>query len=420
MGVPRVWEKFAEALQDAGKKVAALKGMRAMMPILCCFRKKTVGTWAKRHGLESMRNKNMGGSGKTTGMYGLADALVLSKVRAQLGLDCVKLAVTAAAPIGRDTLEFLGAYGLIVTEAYGMSESCGCASFSTDDKFLWGSCGFPMPGTQVKIFRVDAEDKSKKTECPKAKDVFQPTEEEQGEICYRGRHVMMGYLANPALGDEHVKQAEQQTRDTIDEEGWLHSGDMGVFGENGMIRITGRYKELIITAGGENIAPVPIEENVMKLCPLISFAMMLGDKRKFNTMIVTLKSNGDKLIGEAANFVEGVTTVKQGKEHPEFLKAVEKAILDTNNDSKICPSNASRVQKFRILPLDFTVENDELTPTLKLKRKNVEKRYCRTIEAMYDDGTEKPAVEKAQSNTEPSETTAAISEESVPALPDAV
>merc|ERR1711957_1092419 len=110
----------------------------------------------------------------------------------------------------------------------------------------------------------------------------------QGEICFRGRHIMMGYLAQSALGAEHVEEIGKKTADCIDDEGWLHSGDKGLITEDGMVKITGRYKELIIGEGGENIAPIPIEDHVKKTCDGIAEIMMVGDRRKYNVAIVTL------------------------------------------------------------------------------------------------------------------------------------
>ena len=106
------------------------------------------------------------------------------------------------------------------------------------------------------MFKVTEGDLNAKTPCPPCQSIISPSEEEQGEICFRGRHIMMGYLANPALGEEHVAEIEKKTREAIDTNGWLHSGDKGCMDKDGMFKITGRYKELIITAGGENIAPV--------------------------------------------------------------------------------------------------------------------------------------------------------------------
>merc|ERR1711881_539580 len=107
-----------------------------------------------------------------------------------------------------------------------------------------------------------------------------------------GRHIMMGYMAQPRLGQEHVDKVVEKTKAAIDQDGWLHSEDKGCMGENGMVKITGRYKELIIGAGGENIAPVPIEDNIKSICPAISNIMMVGEKKKYNTALVTLKAVG--------------------------------------------------------------------------------------------------------------------------------
>merc|ERR1719487_1594141 len=155
---------------------------------------------------------------------------------------------------------------------------------------------------------------------------------------------MMGYLANPALGPEHVDDIEKKNRETIDEDGWLHSGDKGCMDANGMFKITGRYKELIIGAGGENIAPVPLEDNIKKLCPAISNVMMVGDKRKYNTLLVTLKTvgatgelpGGDELTGPSLEVSPGVTTVSEARNHPDFIKYLEAGVKATNADTSIC------------------------------------------------------------------------------------
>merc|ERR1712157_453534 len=126
-----------------------------------------------------------------------------------------------------------------------------------------------------------------KTECPRAPGLEAMDEKYQGELCYRGRNIMMGYMASPDLGDAHVAEIQKKTADTIDADGWLHSGDKGMITEKGMVKITGRYKELIIGEGGENIAPVPIEDCVKKACDGIAELMMVGDKRKYNVAFVT-------------------------------------------------------------------------------------------------------------------------------------
>ena len=150
--------------------------------------------------------------------------------------------------------------------------------------------GFEMHGTQVKVFQETNEEGGKKVEAKVCADVFNPKEEEQGELCYRGRHIMLGYLACKDLNDEETVRKNNEA--AIDSEGWLHSGDKGCRGVNNFIRITGRYKELIKGSGGENIAPVPIEDKLLSMAPAISKAIMIGDKRKYNCILITLKTEG--------------------------------------------------------------------------------------------------------------------------------
>ena len=392
LGVPRVWEKIAEKMKAIGKSTKGLK--------------LKIAAWSKAKGLAHARATNLPGyspdwadEGVTTGTgsypwgYTVANKLVLSKVKEALGLQKCKFGFTGAAPITVQTLEYFGALGIQVNEVYGMSECTGATSWSKDETHLWGSCGYAMEGTEVAIFQVD-EATGKKTMCPYAANLFQPTETEQGEICYRGRHIMMGYLAQPKLGAEHVAEIEKKTAESIDDEGWLHSGDKGCMSAGGMIRITGRFKELIIGAGGENIAPVPIEDNIKALCPAISNVMMVGDKRKYNTCLVTLKAVGatgdlpgtDELDGPALE-IPGldpkVTTISAAMTDPVVRKHIHDAIVATNKNPKVCVNNASAIQKFEILPCDFSVQGDELTATLKLKRSVAEQKWLEYIEKMY-------------------------------------
>eukprot|EP00941_MAST-03F_sp_MAST-3F-sp1_P005416 g5416.t1 len=380
LGVPRVWEKIAEKLKKVGSKSKGLK--------------KLLVTWAKSKGKAHQDQMQLipRGSGAYPCMYGLADTLILSKIKQALGLEHCKFGFTGAAPITKDTLSFFGALGIQINEVYGMSECTGATTWSTDNTHVWGSCGFAMEGTEVKIFKVDPSDPTGtcKAECPRAMDMFNATEEEQGEICFRGRHIMAGYMANRELGRDHVKQIEKKNRSAIDEEGWLHSGDKGCMSVEGMVKITGRYKELIIGAGGENIAPVPIEDNIKALHPGISNVMMVGDKRKFNIALLTLKAKGatgefpgsDELDGPALDIVKGVNTISSAISEPKWIKTIQDAIEKTNN-SKACPSNASKIRKFGILPTDFSVTTNELGPTLKLKRSVACKKYKEYIDEFY-------------------------------------
>merc|ERR1719502_1587529 len=218
-----------------------------------------------------------------------------------------------------------------------------------------------------------------------------PGEEYQGEICWRSRGNMMGYLANPDFGDAHVEEIKKKTVESIDAEGWLHSGDKGLITTAGMVKITGRYKELIIGDRGENIAPVPIEDHVKKTCDGINEVMMIGDKRKYNVALVTLKAVGangespgtDNLDMGAKRLNPDVSTISAAMKDQKWIDTVTAAIKSANDNGKCCPNNAFKIQKFTILPTNFSEENNELTPTKKLKRKVVETKYASLLDKMY-------------------------------------
>jgi len=366
LGVPRVWEKIQE-------KIMAKSAANPTTGI-----KNSLKLWALGLGLEHQNNCQLGGSGVYGSGYAIADKLVLSKVKTLLGLDACKFCFTGAAPIKTETLQFYGRLGLNINEVYGMSECTGATTWSTDLAHKWGSCGWAMPSTEVSV-------RSKETgeEVPDGKD---------GELCYRGRHIMMGYMANPDLGDEHMKLITEKNRSSIDQYGWLHSGDKGQRDVDGMIRITGRYKELIIGAGGENVAPVPVEDGVKSRCAAISNIMMYGDKMKYNVAVITLKTVGatgelpgtDELDPVAAKIDPSCTSLTQAMDSVKIIEAIKAAILETNNDPKCCPMPPSKIQKFTILPTDFSVVTEELTPTFKLKRSVVTDKYISTIKSMYD------------------------------------
>ena len=207
LGVPRVWEKIAEKMKAIGKTT---KGVKLK-----------IAKWSKAKGLEHAKAANLPGyssefpgDGHYPYGYALVDKLLLSKVKMALGLEHCKFGSTGAAPITVETLEYFGALGIQINEVYGMSECTGATTWSTDDCHLWGSCGYAMQGTEVAIFNTES---GKNVPVPFAGNIFQPSESEQGEICYRGRHIMMGYLANPALGPDHVAEIEKKSADAIGE-----------------------------------------------------------------------------------------------------------------------------------------------------------------------------------------------------------
>ncbi|KAI1230499.1 hypothetical protein IHE44_0009959 [Lamprotornis superbus] len=350
LGVPRVWEKMEEKMKSVGMKASALR--------------RKVASWAKEVGLQT-NLKRMNGCSEVPVNFRLARQLVFSKVRKALGLDRCTKCYTGAAPITRDTLEFFLSLNIPVLELYGMSESSGPHTISLPHAFKLGSCGKELTGCYTLIHKPD-------------KDGI-------GEICFSGRHIFMGYL-----------NMEDKTKEAIDEDGWLHSGDLGKHDKDGFLFITGRIKELIITAGGENIPPVPIEDAVKNAIPIISNAMLVGDKAKFLSMLLTLKcvvdaetgEPGDDLTPEALEFCQKlgskatkVSEIISSKDKAVYA-AIQKGISAVNEGAV---SNAQKVQKWVLLEKDFSLFGGELGPTMKLRRPVVAQKYQDQIAQFYTD-----------------------------------
>eukprot|EP00457_Paulinella_chromatophora_P002204 gb/GEZN01002208.1/.p1 GENE.gb/GEZN01002208.1/~~gb/GEZN01002208.1/.p1 ORF type:complete len:721 (-),score=108.13 gb/GEZN01002208.1/:399-2561(-) len=347
-GVPRVWEKLQVAIEEKSKKETSSI-------------KKNLLAWALRVGRKGYEASEFRSSIQfPTVRHFLADKVIFSKVRKALGLDRCRHAITGAAPITRDTLYFFGSLNVPIMETYGMSECTGPQTFGTEGAYKIGSCGRSLPGCEIKLDHVATRDR--------------PGE---GEICYRGRHVMLGYMHD-----------EKNSREAIDDQGYLHSGDVARVDQDRFVFITGRIKELIVTAGGENIAPVPIEDKLKQECPLISNCMVVGDHRNYNVILITLKSVLNDATGEwtttlseeAKQLSPGVTTTEQAEKDPKW-QAYLQGGMDRTNSAAV--SRAQRVQKFTILPKDFSIPTGELTPTLKLKRSVVAEKYAFVIENLY-------------------------------------
>uniref|UniRef100_A0A672JJH0 Long-chain-fatty-acid--CoA ligase ACSBG2 n=1 Tax=Salarias fasciatus TaxID=181472 RepID=A0A672JJH0_SALFA len=351
MGVPRVWEKMQEKMKSAGAKSSTVR--------------RKVAAWAKDVGLQTnltKMNQNTA-AGRTPLGYHIAKKLVFKKVRKALGLDRCTKCYTGAAPITKETLEFFLSLDIPLFELYGMSESTGPHTISRPSAFKLTSCGKEIPGCKTKLHNQD--------------------EEGNGEICFWGRHVFMGYL-----------NMVERTEESLDAEGWLHSGDLGKHDENGFLFITGRIKELIITAGGENVPPVPIEDEVKEALPIISNAMLIGDKKKFLSMLLTIKCQvnqesgepEDELTPEAVEFCRKlgsnatrVSEIAGGRDRAVHA-AIQKGMDKVNEKAT---SNAQRVQKWVVLDRDFSVAGGELGPTMKLKRPVVAKMYKEQIDNFY-------------------------------------
>jgi len=326
VGVPRVWEKIQAKMMAAGAQNPPLK--------------KKIAAWARKKGLEGGYNHQKGKP--MPFMYGLAKKLVFSKVREKLGLDRCRLFVSTAAPISMDTLEFFLSLGVPITEVYGMSECTGPGTVSLPEPFKYetGWAGPAVPGTEMSI----ADD---------------------GELLMRGRHVFKGYFKNEAA-----------TNETIDPEGWLHSGDVGKIDDRKFLKITDRKKELIITAGGENIPP-QVLEGKLKAIPVISQAVVIGDRRKFMTALFTL--DPEKVASAAAEAGSPAKTSAEASKCKKFNAYIQGKVEEINKSL----ARVQAIKKFMILPQELSIEGNELTPTMKLKRRIVNEKYAKEIESMY-------------------------------------
>ncbi|NXD85919.1 ACBG2 ligase, partial [Halcyon senegalensis] len=350
LGVPRVWEKIEEKMKSVGAKSSALR--------------RKVASWAKGVGLQT-NLKRMNGYTEVPVNFRLANHFIYKKVRKAMGLDRCTRCYTGAAPIARETLEFFLSLNMPLLEVYGMSESSGPHATSLPHAFKLSSCGREVMGCRTLIHKPDRDG--------------------NGEVCFWGRHIFMGYL-----------NMEEKTKEAIDEDGWLHSGDLGRHDKDRFLYITGRIKELLITAGGENIPPVPIEDAVKDAVPIISNAMLVGDKAKFLAMLLTLKCNvdaetgepGDDLTPEAVEYCQRLgskaTKVSEIISHKDeaIYTAIQRGITAVNERAV---SNAQKVQKWVILEKDFSLFGGELGPTMKLKRPEVARKYREQIAQFYTD-----------------------------------
>lgn len=324
VGVPRVYEKFHSRLQA---RFAEAEGLKAKIL------HKALDLNAQRVDAELE-----GRSGPP--LAGLLDKIALSKVREGLGMEDVDLAITAAAPISPDLVKFFHTIGVPLYEVYGMSENTGPATATLPGAIKVGSVGKPLPGVEVKT----AED---------------------GELMMRGGIVSEGYY-----------KLEEETRETFDSEGWLHSGDLARIDEDGYVWIVGRKKEIIITAAGKNVAPAKME-TLLGNHPLISKACMVGDQRRFLSMIIALDHEEAPAWAEA-NGLE-YTDLASFSQLPEVRAEVDKAVEEANQQV----SRVEQVKRWVVVPDEWTPDTGEVTPSLKLKRRVVLDRYADEIESLY-------------------------------------
>jgi long-subunit acyl-CoA synthetase (AMP-forming) len=326
VGVPRVWEKIQEKMVAAGVANPPLR--------------QKIVAWAKKAGLEAGYADQDGRARPL--LYPLANRLVFSKVRERLGFDRCRAAFTSAAPIAKSTLEYFLSLGIPICEIYGMSECTGPATVSLPDRYRTGKAGFCIPGAELKI----------------AAD---------GEIWMRGPHVFKGYYKGPGA-----------TAEMMDAEGWLKSGDIGTLDAEGFLQITDRKKNILITSGGENIAPQVIEGQLMGI-PVVSQAVVIGDRRKYVVALLTL--DPAKLAATAAEAGSDATDLAAAAACAKYHAWLQHRIDEVN----LRLARVQTIKRFEIIPGELTVEGGELTPTMKIRRNAIIAKYEALIERMYAD-----------------------------------
>jgi len=303
--------------------------------------KKKIFNWAIGVGREVSRHQQRGQPlpAALRLKRALAHKLVFSKLHAALG-GRLQWAISGGAPLSRDIAEFFHAAGILILEGYGLTETCPAGTFNRPTRFKFGSVGQPLDNVEIKI----------------AAD---------GEILIRGANVAKGYLKQP-----------EATAEVFEPSGWFHSGDIGRLDEAGFLFITDRKKDLIVTAGGMNIAPQNIE-NLLKADPFISQVMVYGDRKPYPVALITV--NPDELAKFARD--HGILTTDPAVvvKHPKVVERVGRTVEEKNSQLQ----SYAKIKKFTVLPVDFSQEGGELTPTLKVKRKVVSNKYMSTIEELY-------------------------------------
>jgi long-chain acyl-CoA synthetase len=325
-GVPRVWEKLyagvnAALAADPEKKQKFDEAVEAAKPID-----------AKRRLGEEL-------TAEEQGTWDFLQEVAFIPVKSMIGLDQAQIAVTAAAPIGVEVLEWFRALGVPLTEIYGMSENTGPLTWEPHTPCI-GSVGRAMPGIELKLL-------------------------DDGEVCAKGGNVFSGYLDDP-----------EKTAEALDDEGWLHTGDIGEIDDKGFLKIVDRKKELIITAGGKNISPANLE-GALKSFPLIGQAAVIGDRRPYISALIVL----DAEVAPAWAKQKGLaaTTVADLAKDPDVLAEIEANVAEANKRF----SQVEQIKRWTLLADEWLPDSEELTPTMKLKRRGVNSRYADEIEGLY-------------------------------------
>uniref|UniRef100_UPI003562ECBE AMP-dependent synthetase/ligase n=1 Tax=Paraconexibacter sp. TaxID=2949640 RepID=UPI003562ECBE len=272
-----------------------------------------------------------------------ADEAMFAPIRHMLGFDQVTAVNVGAAPTPVEVLEFFHAIGIPLAELWGMSETCGAGTCNPPDKIKIGTVGPPPPGVQLKLG-------------------------EDGEVLVKGDVVMLGYRNLP-----------DKTSEAIDDDGWLHTGDIGQIDEDGYLKIVDRKKEIIINAAGKNMSPANIEATLKSASPLIGQACCIGDARRYNTALIVLDADFAPMWAGQHGIED---TSLEALASDEAVRAEVQKGVDEANEKL---ARVEQIKKFTIVSGDWLPGGDELTPTMKLKRKPIDAKYAEAIDAMYED-----------------------------------
>ncbi|MFI5000135.1 MAG: AMP-dependent synthetase/ligase [Reyranellales bacterium] len=324
--VPRIWERFYSSIAIRMKEATWIG--------------RTVYGWALGVGLE-VADQRLQGRTPSAGLmllYRIADFAVLDNIKRAIGMHRIKYAGTGAAPIAPDLIKWYRALGIDMRELYGQTENCGLAT-GMPNRIKLGTVGVAAPRTELAI-------------------------SPEGEILLKGPHVFMGYLNQP-----------DKTAETL-RDGWLHTGDVGYVDNEGYVKITDRMKDIIITAGGKNITPSEIE-NQLKFSPYISDAVVIGDRRKYLSCLVMIDYDNVSKYAQDQNvpFTDFASLCRTAEVRDLIWDEIERV---NRNFARV-----ETIKKFRMIEQQLTAEDDEVTPTLKLKRKFVNDKYKAMIESMY-------------------------------------
>jgi long-subunit acyl-CoA synthetase (AMP-forming) len=318
--VPRIWEKLKAGLEA---KLAAIPGEQGEKA---------------RQGLEAAGDPV---PDELEAAAAAADEAMFSNLRVALGLDEARSVNVGAAPTPLEVLEFFHAIGIKLAELWGMSETCGVATINPPDRVKLGTVGPPAPGFEIRL----ADD---------------------GEVLVRSKANMVGYRNQP-----------EKTAETVDEEGWLHTGDIGELDDDGYLKIVDRKKELIISAAGKNMSPANIESQLKAASPLIGQAIAIGDRRPYNVAMIVLDPDFVPTWAQQ-NGLEGMSAEELASED-KLIAAVQEGVDEANEKL----SRVEQIKKFKVLPTEWAPGGDELTPTMKLKRKPIADKYASEIEELY-------------------------------------